>query len=97
MSQTQYLQTDAPVVLLKCPVFLKSNSDSIKLKTFPYFCTLCLNGVEEGELIEILEGRVPERGDGKRLQVQQLSGRWVLLWQDQVTEGHGQLSFTGFK
>lgn len=44
--------------------------------------TLCLNGVEEGELVlvESLKGGVPESGDGQRLQVQQLS-RWrVFLW-----------------
>lgn len=36
-----------------------------------WFCTLCLNGVEEGELVlvESLEGGVPERSDGKWLQV----------------------------
>lgn len=46
------------------------------------FCTLCLNGVEEGELVlvESLKGRVPEGSDGQRLQVQQLSRRGVLLW-----------------
>lgn len=46
------------------------------------FCTLCLNGVEEGELVlvESLKGRVPERSDRQRLQVQQLSRWGVLLW-----------------
>lgn len=44
-------------------------------------CTLCLNGVEEGELVlvESLEGGVPEGGDGQRLQVQQLGRRGVFL------------------
>lgn len=61
------------------------------------FCTLCLNGVEEGELVlvESLKGRVPESSDGQRLQVQQFGGWRVLLWQDQVPERHWQLSLTG--
>lgn len=46
------------------------------------FCTLCLNGVEEGELVLVqsLKGRVPESSDRQRLQVQQLSRWGVLLW-----------------
>ncbi len=61
------------------------------------FFTLSLNGVEEGKLVlvESLEGRVPEGRDRQRLQVQQLSGWGVLLWQDQVTEGYWKLSLTG--
>ena len=59
--------------------------------------TLCLDGVEERELVlvERLEGRVPESSHRQRLQIQQLSGRWVLLWQDQVTERHWKLCLTG--
>lgn len=36
-----------------------------------WFCTLCLNGVEEGELVlvESLESGVPERSNRKWLQV----------------------------
>lgn len=61
------------------------------------FCTLCLDGVEEGELVlvERLEGGVPESRDGQRLQVQQLSGWGVLLREDQVTERHWELSLAG--
>lgn len=70
-------------------------TNTLQLLKAACFFTLCLNGVEEGELVEVLEGGVPERSDRKCLQVQQLSGWGVLLWQDQVTEGHRQLSFTG--
>lgn len=46
-----------------------------------FFCTLCLNGVEEGELVlvECLKSRVSEGSDRQWLQVQQLSGWGVLL------------------
>lgn len=60
-------------------------------------CTLCLNRVEEGELVLVdgLESRVPECSDGQRLQVQQLRRRWVLLRKDQVAEGYWKLSLAG--
>lgn len=59
--------------------------------------TLCLNGVEEGKLVlvESLKGRVPESSNREGLQVQQLSGRGVLLWKYKVPEGHWELSLTG--
>lgn len=60
------------------------------------FYTLCLNGVEEGELVlvEDLKRRVPESGDRQWLQIQQLSGWGVLLWKDQVAEGYWKLCLT---
>lgn len=59
--------------------------------------TLCLNGIEERKLVlvESFKGRVPERSDRKWLQVQKLSGWRVLLWQDEMAEGHWELSLTG--
>lgn len=53
---------------------------------------LGLNWVEVAELaaVERLEGRVAQRADGQRLQVQQLSGRRILLGQDEVPEGQRQ-------
>ena len=60
--------------------------------------TLCLDGVEEGELVVVegLKGGVPEGRHGQGLQVQQLCGRRVLLRKDQVAERHGQLGLTGW-
>lgn len=59
--------------------------------------TLSLDGVEKGELllIETLKGTVPQGRHRQRLQVQELGWRWVLLWEDQVSEGHRQLRLTG--
>lgn len=46
---------------------------------------LCLYGIEGAELlVEALKGLVAQRTDRQRLQVQQLSGGWVLLRQDQL-------------
>ena len=55
-----------------------------------YQFTLCLYGVEEGELLPVqgLKVWVSQGRDGQGLQVQQLCGRRVLLRQDQVTERH---------
>lgn len=52
---------------------------------------LRLDRVERLEtLVQGLKLRVPQRGDGQRLQVQQLGGGRVLLRQDQVAERHGE-------
>lgn len=64
----------------------------------PVDCTLCLNWVEEGELVlvEGFKGRVPESSDRKRLQVKQLCGWGVLLREDKVTEWHWKLGLTSW-
>ena len=52
---------------------------------------LCLNGVEGLEVsVDGLILWVAQRGDGERLQVQQLCGCGVLLWKDKVPEGDWQ-------
>ncbi len=59
-------------------------------------CTLGLNRIEEGKLgaVQRFELVVPERSDGQRLQIQQLCGGRVLLWQNQMSERHRQLCLT---
>ncbi len=52
---------------------------------------LRLDGVEGGEGgVQRLKARVSQRGDGERLQVEQLRGRGVLLGQDEVPEADGK-------
>jgi hypothetical protein len=49
---------------------------------------LRLDGVECAQVsVQRLEGLVAQRTDRQRLQVQQLSGRRVLLWQDELPAG----------
>lgn len=69
----------------------------VTLQSLRVCLTLCLDGVEEGKLvlIEGLEGGITQGGHRQGLQVQQLSRRGVLLWQDQVAERHWQLGLTG--
>ena len=65
----------------------------IKRKRVP---TLRLDRVEEREFVrvQLLERFVSQRGHRKWLQVEELSGRWVLLGQNQVAEGDRKLCVT---
>lgn len=71
----KYPQSQSPQEPKKAIFLLNDNVCSI------FFCTLCLNGVEERELVlvESLKSRVSEGSDRQWLQVQQLSGWGVLL------------------
>ena len=57
--------------------------------------TLCLNRVEVWKLVsvQLFIRWVPESCYGQRLEIQQLCRGRELLWQNEMAEGHGQLSF----
>lgn len=61
--------------------------------------TLGLDGIEERKfiLVKTLKGTVSQSRHGQGLQVQKLGWRWVLLRQDQVPEGDGQLGLTSYQ
>ena len=58
--------------------------------------TLRLDRVEERKLVrvQLFERFVSQRGHRKWLQVEEFRGRWILLRQNQVTEGDRKLSVT---
>lgn len=90
------MQLPSPPPLLRW--FLFSWQPSSSLTQDPAALpTLSLDRIEEGKLVlvEALKGAVPQSGDRQWLQVQQLSWWRVLLWKDQMSEGHRQLCLTG--
>lgn len=45
-------------------------------------------------MVKALKGAVSQGRHGQGLQVQKFSGRWILLWQNQVSEGDRKLGLT---
>ena len=63
-------------------------------QTCDVFLTLSLDGIEVSEevRVQLLVVGITQCGDGQWLQVQQFRGRGELLGEDEVAEGHRELS-----